>query len=164
VQITKRRQKLKALPLLERAWLKFRAALFMNGSSSKVLRATEQLHVVLVGRRFSSRLGPMVFRPEKKCFELEVWDQENEQGAEEGVGLSASDGSRSCDTPRIVEVPPQELGAHVKQAPWEQQWWNEEEENKLVRFIYKRVVLLCNLVASCTSWKHPKARDTFYLH
>jgi len=133
VQIMKRRKRLNALPPLARAWLKFRAALFMSGSTSS-LRASEQLHVVLVGRRFSSRLSPMVYNSDKNCFELETWDQRKEEAEKEVKisNVSPGEGNRSCEKPRIVEVLPHELSAHIKQAPWEQQWWNEEEENKLV--------------------------------
>jgi len=145
VQIMKRRKRLNSLPPLARAWLKFRAVLFMSGSSSS-LRATEQLHVMLVGRRFSSRLSPMVFNSDNKCFELEVWDQNSEEaGAKKESGrTSPGKRSRSDVNPRIVEVLPRELGAHIKQAPWEQQWWNEEEENKLVCFMQMCAHLECS--------------------
>lgn len=135
----KRRKRLNALPPLPRAWLKFRTALFMSGSTSS-LKATEQLHVVLVGRRFSSRLSPMVYNSNKNCFELEIWNQSNEEAedASKSSNMRLDEGSRSCEKPRIVEVLPHELSAHIKQAPWEQWWWNEEEENKLVGFVQKR--------------------------
>jgi hypothetical protein len=126
VQIFQRRRRLAALSPLQRAWLAFRGALL----GSRGLKAAEQLHVVLVGRRFSSRLSHMVFNATKKCFELEIWDVE--AGADGEASGEASSSSSSI-SPRLLEVLPQQLGAYVKQAPWEQQWWDQDEENKLVR-------------------------------
>ena len=88
----------------------------------------------------------MVFNSDNKCFELEVWDQNSEEaGAKKESGrTSPGKRSRSDVNPRIVEVLPRELGAHIKQAPWEQKWWNEEEENKLVCFMQMCAHLECS--------------------
>ena len=66
------------------------------------------LHVVLVGRRFSSQFSHAVFDPVSKTFAMEILD----------------------DAPRIECAA--NLSGFVMQAPWEETLWNREEEELLI--------------------------------
>lgn len=121
---------MRSLPPLQRAWLQMRGQLL----GSRGLRPAEQLHLFCVGRRFSSRLSHMVFRPEKKCFEMEVWDQ-------------------GPEAPRIEEVPGNKLGGYIKQAQWEEQWWDPEEERKLCA-LHAAHLRACLNAAGVNPWEY----------
>jgi hypothetical protein len=105
--------------------------------------ASERLHVVLVGRRFSSRLSHMIFRPTKKCFELEVWDQ---KGGKTAAGEDAE------AVPRLVEVPAAELGGWIKQQEWEEQWWDGDEEQALLG-LHAAHLRACLRAAGVEAWE-----------
>ena len=82
-----------------------------EGRLSSFFGAKDLLHIVIVGRRFSSKLSPAVFNTATNHFELEV----------------CMNGE-----PEIVQVPPKELSKHIKQGKWEEACWNEEEEELLM--------------------------------
>jgi hypothetical protein len=90
----------------------------------------------------------MVFSPTKKCFEMELWDKvPSETAAAATAAASSSGGSNSggnggeaaaaaaaavAALPRIVDVPASELPKFIKQAPWEEQWWDRDDEELLI--------------------------------
>jgi hypothetical protein len=78
---------------------------------SDCLLVQDVLHIVLVGRRFSSKLSPAVYNPIHKTFELE---------------------DRSSGEPVIKTIPLTDLGGHVKQESWENELWDREEEERLL--------------------------------
>ena len=83
----------------------------LNSFFKKKGAAKRPLHIVIVGRRFSSKMSPAVFNTATNHFELEVWTKGQKE---------------------IVHVPPKEFGKHVKQAKWEEECWDEEEEELLM--------------------------------
>jgi inosine-uridine nucleoside N-ribohydrolase len=89
---------------------------------SKRHNKTNPLHVVLVGRRFSSKLSPAVLNAETGLMEIEVWEKEKEA--------------------KIVSVEPKEIGKYVKQAAWEAECWDEDEE-ELLMGLYAAHVRAC---------------------
>lgn len=107
-------------------WRKFWMTLRGRMLGSWAVGAGEKVHVVLVGRRVSSSLSHMVPKPKEgggaPDFELEIWDQ--------GTGPGGADPD---EQPRIVVVSGKELGKHyIKEQPWEDRFFNEEEERLLV--------------------------------
>jgi hypothetical protein len=84
-------------------------------SGTRVISASQPLHVVLIGRKFSSKLSHMVFSPTEKAFAMEVYDD-----------------PAAPSTARIELVPPPKLGGYIKQALWEEGCWDAEEEELLL--------------------------------
>jgi hypothetical protein len=73
---------------------------------------SRKLHVVLNGRRFSSKFSPMIQNPVTKLFELEILDDPA--------------------APQIVSIEGRDLGKYIKQADWESRLWNPVEEQLLL--------------------------------
>ena len=137
VKAFERKQKLasKKFAGLRRLWLRCRWRLF----GSRGLRATDQLHLVLLGRRFSSKLAPMIVKPPrapekpKPTFEIELWDQ--------GAGKP----------PRVTEV--DSLKDHIKQAEWEEVHWDRDEEHMLLE-IFAAQLRACLNAAGVEPWEY----------
>lgn len=127
----RRRHRGKAYSALGLWWLRLRGTLL----GKRGLGVTEQLHVVLVGRRFSTKMSHMVFKPATKTFELEIFDQGPDQ------------------PPKLIEVGGKDLGKYIKQEAWEELIWDREEEKMLLELSAAQV-RACIAAAGIEAWEY----------